>query len=92
MKSLSEIKVATPYKIDITNQLDQLISLRLSRTLEEAEERYKDNNDHHISTIDTMIKIHGDKILATNGLIKQTHVRQENQIQYLKKRSNRRMF
>lgn len=73
-QSLSEIKADAPSKIYSANKLDQLISLLLKRTLEEAEEKYKDNLDHHISTT---LKIHDDMIFATNELIKQTHVHHE---------------
>ena len=81
IKPLSEIKVVAPSKIDKSNQLDQLIFHHLSRTLEEAEEHYKSNIDHHISTRNMMLKIHDDMISATDKLIKQTHVHHERQIQ-----------
>lgn len=55
-------------------------SLRLIRTLEDVDQRYKDNLDHHISTINMMFKIDDDIISTTNELIQQTHVLQEKQI------------
>ncbi|CAI9303866.1 unnamed protein product [Lactuca saligna] len=57
LKPLSEIKVATPLEHERANQLDLHIFLLLKHTLEEADERYKENLDHHISTTSTMIKI-----------------------------------
>lgn len=55
--------------------MDQIICLRLKHALEEVEERYKDNIDHHIYTISTILKIHVDMIFATSELIKKPHVR-----------------
>ncbi|CAI9267846.1 unnamed protein product [Lactuca saligna] len=43
IKSLSEIKSATLSKLDRANQFDQPIFLQLKRTLEEANERHRDN-------------------------------------------------
>lgn len=41
INSLSKIKYVPPSKLDRANQLDQLISLRLKHTLQEAEQTYK---------------------------------------------------
>lgn len=77
LKSLSEIKANTPSKLDHVNQLYQLISLCLSRTLEDVEACYKENMGYHISTVTTMLKVHDDTLLATKNLIKQAHIRHE---------------
>lgn len=85
LKSLFGIKQVDPSEAERADQLYQLISLRFKHTLEEVDQKYNDNLDHHISTTTTMLKIHDDMISATNELIKQTHVRQEKQIQRLEK-------
>lgn len=77
LKSLFEIKVDDPSKFDRAYQLDHLISLRLSRTLEDAKAHYKEDLDYHISTITNMLKVHDDMLSVTNTLIKQTHIRHE---------------
>ena len=66
IKSLFEIKATAPSKLDWANQLDKLIYIRLKKTLEDAEEWYNDDLEHHISTTTTMLKIHDDMISATN--------------------------
>lgn len=85
IKYHSEIKVFAPSELDRENQLDQLIYVHLSYTLEDVEECYKDNFHHQLVTIDIMLKIHDDMIFATNEMINETHVRHEKQIQWLKK-------
>lgn len=85
VESISKIKGVAPFELDCANQLDQLISFLLICTLEEENESYKDNLDHHLFTINTMLKIHDDMIFATNKLIKQTHDCHEIQTQRLEK-------
>lgn len=82
--SLSEIKQVGLAEAERADQLDQLLSLRFRHTLEEVEQKYNDNLDHHISTT-IMLKIHDDMIKATNELIQQTHVHHEKQIHWLEK-------
>lgn len=55
IKSLFEIKDVALSDLGGANQLDQLISLHLKHTLDEAMERYKKNIDHHISTPSTVM-------------------------------------
>lgn len=74
--------------ISWSNQLDQLISLRLKRTLKEVEKCYKDNLDHHISTISrsTMTWF----LLPISSSWKLTFV-MNNKCNVWRRRSNRRM-
>ncbi|CAI9277347.1 unnamed protein product [Lactuca saligna] len=85
LKYLSEIQYAAPLKLNRPNQLNHLISLCLKRTINEVEQKYNDSLDHHISTTTIMLKIHDDMIIATNKLIKYTHVHHEKQIQRIEK-------
>lgn len=85
LKSLSEINANAPSEPDRANQLDQLILLHLSRTLEDSKACYKENMDNHISKITIMLKVHDDMLSATDNLIKRTHVQHEKHIQRLEK-------
>ena len=76
LKSLFEIKDGASSKLHCETQLDQLISLCLSSTLEDVQSRYKDNIDHHVTTINTMLKVHDDIL---------PHIRHEKHIQRLEK-------
>ncbi|CAI9283135.1 unnamed protein product [Lactuca saligna] len=91
IKTLSKIKVVAPTVTNRGNQFDQVNSLFLSCTLEDANQCYKDNLDHYTSTLNMMLKIHDDMMSATNELTKQTHVHHEKEFKGWRKRSNKKM-
>ena len=85
LNSLSEANKSGPTVFEREAQLDQLISLCLKQTIEEVEQKYDASVDHYLDTITKMLQVHDDMLNASNKLIKQTHIRHENQIQCLEK-------
>lgn len=68
--SLFEVKKSGPSDEERKDQLDQLIFVRLKHTVAVVEQKYNSSLNHHIDTITTMLKVHGDMIRATNEMIK----------------------
>ena len=66
-------------------QLDKIISLWLKHSIKEIKATYDASVEHYLDTITMMLKVHEVLVIATNDLIKQTHIRHGKQIQRLEK-------